>query len=189
MTPGRLIVITGLDGSGKDYVAEHLKDMDSASNIVRTPTEPFIPARLNIDTFALEVPAAHYFFYLASVIHASSLIEEALKKGDIYCVRYLLDTVVYHRAMGLCVELEYETPFYKIRKPDFTFFLAVDDEQVRQERLKTRGKVTVGDKIVDKESVRNAILDEYQRFSREFITINNCARDVADVVAEIRKWL
>jgi len=34
---GQFIVVTGLDGSGKDYVAEHLQRIDPDSVIIRTP--------------------------------------------------------------------------------------------------------------------------------------------------------
>ncbi|HEY4673018.1 MAG TPA: hypothetical protein VIH03_02515 [Nitrososphaerales archaeon] len=189
MKTGKFIVITGIDGSGKDFVVGHLKSTDPDAIIIKTPTEPFIPARLHVDEFALEVPIAHYYFYLASVIHASNLVEKALGRGNVYCVRYLLDTVVYHRAMGLSIELEYETALYRIQKPDCTFFLTVDDERVRQNRLKSRGKITVGDKIVNQEKLRRAILEEYGRYSNEYIQINNCDRDITDVAADIRKWM
>ena len=184
----KFIVLTGIDGSGKDFVAKHLQAADPGSKLIQTPTEPFLRSRLEVDRFALEIPAAHYFFYLASIIHASSQVGQMLKTSNVYCARYLLSTVVYHRAMGLSVDLEYETPLYKITQPDLTVFLVVD-ERTRQERLRTRGKFTIGDKIVDEEQFRNTLLREYQSFSGFFVTVNNYGRDIKDVVAEIRGYI
>lgn len=186
------MVITGVDGSGKDYVAQHLHQIDQDSGLIGTPTPAFLSSRLAVDAFALEVPSAHYYFYLASVIHASCLIEDMLKRGNVYCVRYLIDTIVYHRAMGLPVQLEYETVWYKIKKPDMTIFLEIDDENLRQSRLKEREKITVGDQMVNQFELRSRILSEYAHFSREFITVNNSHRKIDDVITEIHArcaWL
>jgi len=189
MKMGKLVVVTGIDGSGKDYVAQYLHAQDHPSSLISTPTAPFLCARLDIDAFALTLPAAHYFFYLASVIHASSIIEQRLIEGNVYCVRYLIDTVAYHRAMGLPIIIEYETPLYRIRQPDLTVFLNVTDEGIRQERLKTRGKITVGDHIVNEEGFRNSLLQEYQRLSEHFVVIDNTHRDIGEVAEEIAHLL
>jgi thymidylate kinase len=181
----KFIVITGIDGAGKDYVAQQIQKYDPNSTIIKTPTEPFIPARLNIDECALETPAAHYFFYLASVIHASCMVEKKLAHGNVYCVRYLLDTVVYHRAMGLPIALEYETPLYRIRRPDITFLLTVFDERIRQQRLHDRHCITPGDLIVNDHSLRKAILAEYARFADQLIPIDNSRRDISDVAGDM----
>lgn len=182
---GKFVVLTGLDGSGKDYVASYLHTADPGSMLFQTPTGPFLKARTAVDRLALEASSVHYFFYLASVIHVSAQIGGALQNGNVYCVRYLLDTVAYHRAMGLPVNLEYETPLYRILRPDLTCFLVVD-EDTRQHRLVSRHKFTVGDRIVQAEDFRNRLLGEYQRFAGQFVTVANYGRDVRDVVAEIR---
>lgn len=189
MKQGKFVVISGIDGSGKDYVVDHLFEKDPKSTILKTPTNPFVASRSHVDKFALEIPASHYYFYLATVIHASNLVEKALRRGNVYCVRYLLDTVVYHRAMGFSAELEYETELYSLQRPDATFFLAVEDERVRQSRLRERSSLSVGDKLVNDENLRQAILNEYSRYSNEYIVIDNCNRDITDVIASIRKWL
>lgn len=185
MVNPKFIVITGIDGAGKDYVTQQIQKYDPDSTIIKTPTEPFIPARLNIDECALETPASHYFFYLASVIHASCMVEKRLARGNVYCVRYLLDTVVYHRAMGLPIDLDYETPLYRIRRPDLTFLLTIFDERIRQRRLHDRHCITPGDLIVNDRSLREAILAEYARFADQLIPIDNSQRDVDDVAGDI----
>jgi thymidylate kinase len=188
MVANKLIVITGLDGAGKNFVAKHLHALDSHSSLIVTPTTFFLPCRNLIDSIALTVPSAHYYFYLASVIHASAQIEEMLKKGNVYCVRYLIDTVVYHKALGLPVELEYETKTYKIRRPDLTVFLSVE-ESVRQERLKSRYKTTLANQIASAERFREAILREYLRLRDYFVIVDNSRRSINDVIAEIREHI
>ncbi|MFC1879316.1 hypothetical protein ACFLZW_05330 [Chloroflexota bacterium] len=189
MISKKFVVLTGIDGSGKDYVAQHLHKFDPHSSLMSTPTPPFLPSRSEIDSFALSIPATHYFFYLASIIHASEIIKQKLDYGNVYCGRYLIDTVVYHRAMGLLVELEYETHLYKIKRPDTTIFLEIDDEQVRQERLNKRGKFTIGDKLVNDEQLRNAIKKEYESLSNNYIKVDNCGRNIQDVVTEIQELI
>jgi thymidylate kinase len=188
MVANKLIVITGLDGAGKNFVAKHLHALDSHSSLIVTPTTFFLPCRNLIDSIALTVPSAHYYFYLASVIHASAQIEEMLKKGNVYCVRYLIDTVVYHKALGLPVELEYETKTYKMRRPDLTVFLSVE-ESVRQERLKSRYKTTLANQIASAERFREAILREYLRLRDYFVIVDNSRRSINDVIAEIREHI
>lgn len=113
------------------------------------------------------------------------MVEKRLARGNVYCVRYLLDTVVYHRAMGLPIDLEYETPLYRIRRPDLTFLLTIFDERIRQRRLHDRHCITPGDLIVNDRSLREAILAEYARFADQLIPIDNSQRDVDDVAGDI----
>jgi len=101
----KFIVLTGIDGAGKDFIANHLSLVDPGSFYMRTPTFPFDEIRNKVDAFTLQYPEAHYYFYLSSVIHASKIISEKLVNGNVYCSRYLIDTVVYHRAIGLSVAL------------------------------------------------------------------------------------
>ena len=186
---GKFIVLTGLDGSGKDFVATHLQTGDTPSVLLSTPTEPFIPVRSEIDALLYKSPSLHYFFYLASVIHASTLVDEYINNGNVYCVRYLIDTVVYHRAMGIPVSLEYETSLYKIRRPDLIVFLSIDDEEMRQQRLANRGKFTVGDRLVNNDEFRNRLANEYNKLEEHFVVVNNCNRDIKDVASEIQSLI
>ena len=105
---GKLIVITGLDGSGTTTLARNLHELDKGSHLLRTPDFPFDQGRELIDSLVREKSQpAHYLYYLSSVIHASARIEEMLKTGNVYCVRYLIDTVVSHRVAGLDVDMIY----------------------------------------------------------------------------------
>lgn len=168
----RLIVLTALDGVGKDTIAEAIAEQH-ACVLMKTPTPAFLPAREAVDSLALEHPATHYLFYLASVVHASDMAKEHLVRGDdVIMVRYLLDTVVYHRAMGLPVDLVYRAEAYDIRKPDLTILLTVD-EATRQERLHSRGHFSTGDRVIEEGGVSARIRQEYQHFWDEFVVVPN----------------
>lgn len=168
----KLVVLTALDGVGKDTIAQAIAEQYDCV-LMKTPTPPFLPAREAVDELALEHPAVHYLFYLASVVHASNLAKEHLARGqNVLMVRYLLDTVVYHRAMGLPIELAYRTETYDIRKPDLTILLTVD-EQTRQQRLHSRGHFSAGDQVIEEGGVSAKIRQEYQHFRDEFVVVPN----------------
>lgn len=174
---GKLIVITGLDGSGTSSMAELLSARDPGSRVVRTPDSPFDACREVIDLQVRDKSqAAHYLFYLSSVVFASTQIEELLKTGNVYCVRYLIDTVVSHRAAGLNVDLTYEGDFYSIKKPDLTIMIGID-EQVRQERISARGKGFL-DKLLDDDERRARFHQEFERLAQHYVTIENDASNI-----------
>lgn len=174
---GKLIVITGLDGSGTSSMAEMLSARDPGSRVVRTPDSPFDACREVIDLQVRDKSqAAHYLFYLSSVVFASTQIEELLKTGNVYCVRYLIDTVVSHRAAGLNVDLTYEGDFYSIKKPDLTIMIGID-EQVRQERISARGKGFL-DKLLDDDERRARFHQEFERLAQHYVTIENDASNI-----------
>lgn len=169
---GKLIIITGLDGSGTSSLAEQLSHKDQGSHLMRTPGFPFDKCRELIDEqVRCESQAAHYLFYLSSVVFASTQIEALLKTGNVYCVRYLIDTVVSHRVAGLNVDLNYEGDFYSIHRPDLTLFLNINEE-IRQNRITSRGKGLL-DKILDDDLIRQNFLEEFNRFSDQFIVVDN----------------
>lgn len=182
----KLIVITGLDGSGTSTVAKRLQSLDPSSIYLQTPTEIYSPIRDQLDrelrTYSRE---AHYHFYLSSVIHASKIIEDHLPKGNVYCVRYLLDTVVSHRVSGMEVDLVYKTETYSIIPPDYTFFLDVPEEK-RQKRISKRGKSFL-DEFLDEEDFRNLFLDEFNFYKNQIKKISNETENVKLAVDSIRK--
>lgn len=178
---GKLIVITGLDGSGTTSLAEALSALDPGSRVFKTPSSPYDAMRKVIDQEVREQSqAAHYLFYLSSVVYASTQIEKFLEKGNVYCVRYLIDTVVSHRAAGLDVSLEYTTSLYSIRKPDLTIMLQLD-ESVRQDRITVRGKGVL-DKLLDDESLRTKFHNEFSRFESDLRVVTNDGSSIEDAV-------
>jgi len=155
------IVITGLDGSGTSTIAEKLHEIDKNSILIRTPSVEF-SNREKIDEIVREIsPMSHYLYYLSSVVYMSDFIKHNInyKENNVYCVRYLVDTVVSHQVAGLDVGLDYDS--YGIIKPDLTIFIGLN-EQVRQERITKRGK-SVLDKVLDDNEKREAFLKSFEK--------------------------
>lgn len=183
------IVITGLDGSGTSTVAELLHKMDKNSSITRTPSLEY-SNRENIDNLVREVSQmAHYLYYLSSVVCESDKIKKEgnYKENNVYCVRYLIDTVVSHSAAGLDVKLDYET--YDILKPDLTIFVKLNEE-TRQKRITERGK-SILDKVLDDSKKREEFNKKFDYFlgleNGPTIVFNNDSLDVQENVKELFK--
>lgn len=179
------IVITGLDGSGTSTIAEKLHEMDKNSILVRTPSVEF-SNREKIDTIVREESQmSHYLYYLSSVVYMSDYIRNNVdyKENNVYCVRYLVDTVVSHQVAGLEVELDYET--YGIIKPDLTIFVSLN-EQVRQERITKRGK-SILDKVLDNDEKREAFLKSFEKNlpKNETIYFDNENANVTEKVKQL----
>lgn len=153
------IVITGLDGSGTSTVANELNKIDNGSVLLKTPSIEF-SGRDRIDTEVRETSQlAHYLFYLSSVIYMSDKIKKSYdyKNKNVYCVRYLIDTIVSHQVAGLDVDLDYSS--YGILRPDLTIFVSLD-ESVREQRISERGKSTL-DRLLDDSRIRNSFLERF----------------------------
>jgi len=178
---GKLIVITGLDGSGTSSLAEQLCSRDPQGALFRTPDGPFGESRALFDRQVRErCQSAHYLFYLASVVYASGHIKGQLKTRNVYCVRYLIDTVVSHRVAGMDVELLYKGMGYDIQEPDVTLFVNIE-ECTRQRRITARGKSEL-DRSLDDEETRNRFLTEFRRFSDQYYEIDNSSEDLQEAV-------
>lgn len=179
------IVITGLDGSGTSTVAENLHQIDKESILVRTPSLEYA----NRDYIDSEVrktsQLAHYLFYLSSVVYISEKIKKNFdyKNKNVYCVRYLIDTIVSHKSSGLEVELEYEK--YDILKPDLTIFIKLNEE-TRQKRIKERGESQL-DKLLDDPERRNTFYYNFSKLldSNSTIYFNNESPDVESNVLKL----
>jgi thymidylate kinase len=178
----RLIVITGLDGTGTSTAGEHLA-ASLGARLIHTPAEPFRQVRGPIDRGPRdECPAAHYLFYLAALAHAdATLIRPSLERGDVVCVRHLVDTVVSHRAAGLPVEVDYETPLFALRRPDRIFLLTVE-EAVRRQRMAGRERCDHLDRALENEGLRGRFLEEFARLSGMLTRVDTTDLDPARLV-------
>jgi thymidylate kinase len=168
-------VLTGLDGSGTSTVAVELSKMDNKAKVYNSIIPPFRDLRKSVDSIVLnENIISHYFFYLSALAYTTEIIRKDLKDGyNVYCERYLIDTVISHRVHGMNIELTYEIDGYNFLKPDFTFFLELD-EVVRQDRIAKREKgKNMLDKTLDDDDFRKRFLNEFCHFENDFIRINN----------------
>lgn len=184
---GKFIVITGLDGSGTTSIAKKLAERDPNGIFIHTPNNIFSKYRNEFDSeLRINSPVSHYHFYLSAVISASDEIKKILKSKNVYCVRYLIDTVVSHRVMGINVNLDYDLGYYKIEKPNLTLFIHVD-EKIRQQRITYRGKSEL-DKILDKISIRTKFIKEFVRLSDEYKVINNSG-EIYDTIKQAETYI
>ncbi len=172
MSKGKFIVITGLDGSGTTSLGQKLANEDPIGYYLQTPHQIYSEVKdLFTDNIREQFPVAHLYFYLSAVIAASYEIKEKLKTNNVYCVRYLIDTVVSHRVAGIDIDLNYDLGYYQITKPDVTIFIDID-EDVRQERILLRGKSKL-DKLLDDEIIRKKFLKEFAELSEHYVQISN----------------
>ena len=171
------IVITGLDGSGTTTIAEKLHELDKNSILLRTPSLEYSNRDL-IDTSVRDTSQlAHYYYYLSSVIYISDYIRKNVdyENNNVYCVRYLIDTVVSHQVAGLNVEMDYEK--FNILKPDKTIFVELE-ESIRQDRISARGKGVL-DTVLDDEKIRTKFLEKFNRLlPKDTIFFDNKDSDV-----------
>lgn len=184
---GKFIVLTGLDGSGTSSIAEKLLEKDTGALFYKSLPKLYSEKREEIDIATkYDSPTAHLHYYLSANCYLSDLIKKDILKypqSNIYCVRYFIDTVVSQRASGIDIEYEYQQGFLDLIKPDFIFYLDVDESE-RQRRLDNRGKGFL-DLTLDKDDFRNRFLDEFKNLENEYIRINTTNRSIDDIAQEI----
>jgi dTMP kinase len=177
-----LIVVEGIDGAGKTTVARRLA-VALRAKYLSTPPPPLDSIRKYFDKqTSVET---RFLFYLCSVAFASDIIRRELVKRDVVCDRYLGSTLAYHRALGMRVR--WDARELSVVRPDFAFFLHVSDERERMRRIKGRGKITRGDRLVENSDLRERLIREYNKF--RWYKIDTSNRSVEEVVAVIRSRL
>lgn len=187
------IVITGLDGTGTSSIAEGLNKIDKGSALVRTPSYEYSD-RQSIDENVKRIsPVAHCLYYLSSVVFMSDKIKQQFdyKDNNVYCVRYLIDTVVSNSTAGVDIDYGYKVLNNELLKPDLTIFVYCD-EQIRQSRINGRGKDTL-DTILDNDDIRQKFLSKFDTLLDRDKTIfvnNNRKLDeiVNDCYVEIQNF-
>ena len=179
------IVITGLDGSGTSTIAKKIHELDEESILLKTPSPEYYNREIVDTVIRKDSITAHFLYYLSSTVYMSDYIKNNLdyKNNNIYCVRYLIDTVVSNRVAGVDVSLDYNIYGNHLLIPDVTLFV-FSDENLRQKRITLRGK-SVLDKILDNDSTRQKFLDEFQHLLPVDTTIlvENNHTDI-DTIAE-----
>jgi len=180
----QFIALEGIDGSGKTTVCKILSKKINAE-IYKTPSWPFSDLRDVIDN-TVDIKS-RFFFYLSSVIHASSEIARLLKHKHVVCDRYILSTLCYHRASESFLK-SFDENQVGILQPDYTFFLNAD-YNIRMERIAIRGNA-------DNSEVLNSDLHDKKcqdMIELEFSKYNNMLwintndilpEDVADIICE-----
>ena len=128
-------------------------------------------------------PMAHMLYYISANAYMSDYIRKKTdyKNSNVYCVRYLIDTVVSNRVAGLNLDLDYNIFSANLLKPDLTLFVYTN-EAVRSQRIENRGKDKL-DIVLDDSEKRQAFLDEFQRLldPKTTIFVDN-SKDLQSVI-------
>ena len=119
----KLIVIEGIDGSGKTTNALGLARSIKATYF-KTPQEKFDEVRKLFNTCG-DIKAK-YLFYLATLQLASCEVKKLLEYTDVVADRWLTSTICYHAVCGV------KTDFVNISKmdilePDFHICLTISN--------------------------------------------------------------
>ena len=180
------IVITGLDGSGTSSIAEGLAKIDKNSSLLKTPSKEYSGREIIDSTVRKDSILAHFLYYLSSTSYMSDYIKNNLdyKNSNVYCVRYLIDTVVSNVVAGIDVELDYNIYGKELLKPDLTIFVELD-EKIRQERISKRGKSEL-DKVLDDENKRMMFLKQFNKLLDKSSTIY-VKNDKSDISITVEK--
>ncbi len=140
---GRMIVVEGLDGTGKSTLARALAERLDAAWLA-SPCPELRDLRPDLDRIFDDTPLARQLFYASTVMHLSERAEPLLASGrDVVVDRYLLTTLAYAELRGPAMSLAEVTEWLVV--PDVTLFLDCDDA-VRAERMSRRGILTDEDR-------------------------------------------
>lgn len=177
------IVITGLDGSGTSTIAEKLHAIDRGSVLLHTPPNGYADRRFIDETVRETSQYAHYLYYLSANVYVSDYIRRHINLAhtNVYCVRYMIDTVVSHRAAGLDVSLDYK--MHNLLKPDMTLFVCLDENE-RQKRISARGK-SVLDKVLDNPDCRRRFAAGFEELLEDCVKVSNNEKDAAKTARQI----
>jgi dTMP kinase len=137
-----LVVVEGLDGSGKSTLTEVLSDRMGAT-LLRTPPDQFRNFRPIIDSEYDGCGIAAQLFYASTVAFVSKKAEHLIARGvSVVVDRYWLSTYVYAQFRNESVDLS--LLINRLLCPNLTVFLDLNDEE-RIRRMQKRGRLTPAD--------------------------------------------
>ena len=137
---GKFIAVEGIDGVGKSTSVHNLAKELNAE--VLTPLSP-----KDSETFKFMLSRGFsqediHLFSLAAIKDTSDYVEELVSQGkNVIIDRYIYSSIAYYSA---CAEKSSETIFpqdidaLKLVKPDITFYLTIDDDEIWKDRLNGR---------------------------------------------------
>lgn len=153
--PGKLVVLEGIDGTGKSHVADrvvkHLESREVTAIATSEPTEGAAGRLLKKAMHEGLDPYTELFLFMADRADHVQWMRARLREGNwVVCDRYAMSSAAYQ---GTYLEAEWETrgrdpvswimdlhrPWWL--EPDLTV-LIVDDVDRCLERVSERGKVT-----------------------------------------------
>ena len=166
-----LIVLEGLDATGKSAVGQLLSQTLEASLYITPPTE-YRSIRSSIDSSSRQ---AQFYYYLSGVHYASKQIGEMLTRGtSVVCDRYYYSTLAYFSDLPEAASVDLSG----LIQPDYTFLL-VCNESIRQDRAVQRGELSWAELLCAQDEQRDRILKAYQRFGLTLVDTSSNTVDQA----------
>jgi thymidylate kinase len=155
---GRLIVLEGLDGTGKTTLGRALADRLGAAWSA-TPPAALREMRGAVDLAYARSPVAAQLFYAATVVGVSDEARQIMLRGqDVVCDRYWLSTLVYAHHRAHHVDLSAVEPL--LVPADATLLVELD-EPVRRARLRARG-LSVLDRMTLEPALARSLRDSFR---------------------------
>lgn len=142
MTPGRLIVIEGMDGTGKSTLVVGLAEALGAVALA-TPPAGLRPVRATLDDLYTPCRTARQLLYASTVLLAATEIRACLAAGqDVVLDRYWASTMAYARYAGDALALDEVRALLPC--PTLTLWLDAEDA-LRHQRMTSRGLLNAVD--------------------------------------------
>jgi len=185
--PHRLIVLEGLDRSGKTTVSTILEHRLQSCTVIRFPNRSNETGRL-LDRFLQRrmelTPKMTHLLYSANRYEEEENIKRMLEKGDVVCDRYWLSGAVYSAAKGLDFEWCRATDKL-LRRADFTFFIDISAERTSQ-------RMEFGNEVHDSVEFQRRVYEIYKSRAEEegLILINGeqCVEKIAeDILGHLKE--
>jgi dTMP kinase len=178
------IVLEGLDGSGKTTICRLLSQKMNCE-MYKTPSSPFDIIRKHIDDYA--TTRSRFFFYIASVVHASEEIKQILLRNHVVCDRYIYSTISYHCAMDKSI-LCFDISQLNIEMPDIVFYLKAPYLE-RMGRISKREGLSLEQTAIDQSNnmLFQSMIEKYFKRLVNAVEIDTGEMSIDDCVNNIYK--
>lgn len=181
----RLIVIEGLDRSGKSTVSSILAQRLQPCAMVRFPNRRNETGRL-LDQFLTKQlrlpPKMTHLLYSANRYEEEANIKDMLEHSDVICDRYWLSGAVYSAAKGLDFEW-CKTADRLLPQADFTFFIDIPAE-------KTSQRTEFGNEVHDSIEFQKRVYGIYKnRVVEEGLIVVNGEQSAEEIADDIMSHL
>ncbi|ELA42162.1 thymidylate kinase [Vittaforma corneae ATCC 50505] len=153
----KLIVLEGLDRSGKTTVSSMLQQRLQPCTIIRFPNRATETGKLLDKFLKKQIKFSDHtihLLYSANRYEEETRIRDLLKSTHVICDRYWLSGAVYSTAKGLDFEWCKSTDKL-LPQPDFTFFLDVPVEE-------TSKRTCFGNEVHDKIEFQRKVYEIYK---------------------------